>query len=85
MYLASHDECAAADLDPDEVNRIARGLDRYAKQAHKLGLHIFGGSGSGTLRFGEDQLVVADILNGHFDGGDGSEKIGSNGLRYGET
>ena len=42
MYV-NESECEAADLDAEEVERIARGLSRYAKQAEALGLQIFGG------------------------------------------
>ncbi|WP_217495096.1 hypothetical protein [Vibrio sonorensis] len=50
MSYEHEDECIAAELDPKEVRRIAKGLTRYAKQAEALGLTIFGGSGSGSLR-----------------------------------
>lgn len=82
-----HDECHAAGLDPKEVRKIADGLSRYARQAEKLGICIFGGSGTGSLRFkdGEDgSLVIAD-LDGHFDGGDGSQDIAPDGLMRGEA
>lgn len=80
-------ECQAAGLDPREVARIARGLSRYAKEADALGLCVFGGSGSGGLRFEDHQggaLVVAH-LDGTFDGGDGAESRDADGLLRGET
>ena len=86
MAFIHEEECLAAGLDPKEVKRIAAGLSRYAKQAEKLGLCIFGGSGSGTLRFddhGPGSLVVADI-NGTFDGGDGGSNTYEDGLLRGE-
>jgi len=86
MFI-NEDECRAAGLDPKEVERIAKGLSRYAKQAHKLGLTVFGGSGTGTLRAddgGNGALVVA-VLDGHIDGGDGGTNFDSNGLERGET
>lgn len=86
MYV-NESECEAADLDAEEVERIARGLSRYAKQAEALGLQIFGGTGSGTLRFndgGPGRLIVAQI-DGDFDGGDGGSSTSSDGLERGET
>lgn len=79
-------ECEAAGLDAKEVERIAKGLSRYAKQADALGMEIFGGSGSGTLRFDDGnlhKLIVADI-DGFFDGGDGGSKPSEDGLSRGE-
>ena len=71
-------ECAYAGLDVKEVTAIARGLSKYAMRAQKLGLHIFGGSGTGQLRWDEDAIahndhaLIVAILDGCFDGGDGS-------------
>jgi hypothetical protein len=79
-------ECLAAGLDPAEVARIARGMSRYARQAQALGLCVFGGAGSGSLRFddgGRGALVVADI-DGLFDGGDGASNEDAEGLLRGE-
>jgi len=83
-------ECIKAGLDPDEVERIAKGLSRYGRQAKKLGLTIFGGSGSGTLRIHDDPydmngraLIVASV-NGDIDGGDGACGEDDEGLLRGE-
>ncbi len=86
MYI-NEDECIAANLDPKEVQRIAKGLSRYAKQAQALGITIFGGS-SGRLDFddlgtGNQPLIVAN-LDGMFDGGCGSTTTDENGLLRGE-
>lgn len=89
---AYENECEAAGLDPKEVERIAKGLSRYARQADKLGIGIFGGSGSGSLRFRDEAgkniedgraLVIADI-DGQFDGGDGACDDAADGLLRGE-
>lgn len=72
--------------DPAQVRRIATGLSRYAKEAHQLGLTVFGGAGSGQLRFndgGNGGLVVAE-LDGLFDGGDGASYEDDDGLLRGE-
>jgi hypothetical protein len=85
MYT-NDEECEAAGLDRKEIERIAAGLSRYAKQAAALGLTIFGGSGTGSLRYddgGNGKLVVAE-LRGLFDGGDGGERSTDDGYLRGE-
>lgn len=84
--MINEKECRAAGLDPKEVERIARGLSRYAKQADALGMCVFGGSGTGTLRMDDHvrgPLVLAS-LNGVFDGGDGACRPDDDGLMRGE-
>lgn len=81
------EECAAAGVDPKEVARIARGLSKYGKEARALGLCVFGGSGSGSLRkndFPRRELIVAEI-DGSFDGGDGGCDTFDDGLMRGES
>ncbi len=80
-------ECEAAGLPAGEVERIAKGLSRYAKQAQSLGIQVFGGTGYGTLRFndgGPGKLIVAN-LDGDFDGGDGGSGPSDDGLERGES
>lgn len=88
LVTINEDECRAAGLDPAEVAKIARGLSRYAKQAHALGLCVFGGSGTGTLRKDDHPrgaLVLADLAPlGVFDGGDGACAHDDDGLLRGE-
>lgn len=88
MTTVNEKECEVAGLDPKEVLRIARGISKYAKQAQTLGIHVFGGSGTGSLRFPDGwlgDLVLAD-LDGTFDGGDGgANDFGEDGLMRGES
>jgi hypothetical protein len=88
MAYIHEKECEAAGLDPKEVLRIARGISKYAKQAQALGIQVFGGSGTGSLRFPDGwngDLVLAD-LDGTFDGGDGkANDFGDDGLMRGEV
>lgn len=86
---ALYDECIAAGLDPAVVGRIAGRISRAARDAQKLGLIVFGGSGFGSLRTiehdGDDRaLVVAMIDGGSWDGGDGGCGPSSDGLTRGE-
>ena len=86
MASINENECEAAGLNPSDVKRIAQGLSRYAKEAQKLGIQVFGGSGSGDLRFddgGNGKLILAD-LDGDFDGGDGAAGESDDGLIRGE-
>lgn len=86
------EECERAGLDPTKVASIARRITNAAKEARALGLTIFGGSGSGSLRwhdpFENDHrkgaLVVAHMPGGNFDGGDGAEHPDEYGLMRGE-
>ena len=64
----------------------SQGLSRYARQAQAIGIEIFGGSGSGSLRYvdgPEGKLIVTDI-DGHVDGGDGGSLLSDDGLLRGE-
>ncbi len=86
MKYILEEGCEAAGLDEVEVERIAKGISRYAKQAAKLGLHVFGGSGRGTLRQHDptgNSIIVA-TLDGLIDGGDGGERIDEDGVARGE-
>jgi hypothetical protein len=86
-----HDACDSADLDRSRVASIARRLAKAAADARAMGLVVFGGSGSGSLRWRDPfetnirrgPLVVAHLGN-NFDGGDGAEHPDESGLLRGE-
>lgn len=97
--MAVHsEECRAAGIDEKAVASIARRLQKAAIDAQRLGLVVFGGSGSGSLRAvnteysessssghcGTGKLVVAD-MDGSWDGGDGGYSEGPDGLLRGES
>lgn len=68
------DRCVAAGLNPRQVMSLARRLSRAAVEARKLGLTVFGGSGTGTLRLmGKGATGDVCTLDGSFDGGDGGD------------
>ncbi len=83
--MVNEDACEAAGLDIPTVTSIARRLSRAARDARALGLVIFGGAGTGTLRYndGEGRLIIAS-LDGDFDGGDGATHHDAQGLERGE-
>jgi len=78
VIYVDEERCESFGLDSKRVASIARRLSRAATEARELGLTVFGGSGTGTLRFHRDgssadiRAVVAD-LDGDFDGGDGGD------------
>lgn len=83
-------ECEAGGVDPEKVRRLAMRLSRAGRDAHKMGITIFGGSGSGSLRIHDKPhdvqgkaLVLAE-LDGRFDGGDGGCCESEDGLMRGE-
>jgi len=69
------EKCEEFGLDERKVAAIARRLALAAKDAHGMGLIIFGGSGSGALRKsgGGRQNNVA-YIGPWFDGGDGGDE-----------
>ena len=88
MIYADEESCLAAGVDPMKVESIARRLDKLGREADKMGLFIFGGSGSGTLRTQESynnrNIVVASFgMGGEWDGGDGATTT-IDGVMYGE-
>lgn len=88
MATVNIQECEAAGIDEKEIRRIANGMARYAKQAEKLGLCIFGGAGTLSLRFTDDsglgQLILAEVYSGDVSGGDGAENDYGDDLIRGE-
>jgi hypothetical protein len=68
------DKCNEFALDPKTIASIARRISKAAVEANALGLKVFGGSGSGTLRiFGKGTSGNVAMLDGTFDGGDGGD------------
>ena len=73
-------ECLAAGIDPAIVRRLSLTIERAALEAQALGIQVFGGDGSGSLRASDDvsragkggALILAD-LQGNWSGGDGGQ------------
>lgn len=85
-------ECDAAGQDVAQVKRLAARLQRIAIDCQRLGITIFGGSGSGDLRAQEanrshgihDRMLILASIGGPFDGGDGGSSPDENDLMRGE-
>lgn len=77
MYI-DDELCESFGLDPTQVKSIATRISKAAREAEALGLTVFGGAGSGNLRFdrapmqGPGHSEVA-ALDGSFDGGCGGD------------
>lgn len=88
--MVNEDECRKAGLDIKKVASIARRISKAAREAEEIGIIIFGGSGSGSLRFNDkpDELegrpLVLAYLDGCIDGGDGACWEDDDGLMRGE-
>ncbi len=48
------DQCMAAGVDPDTVDRLSRRLVQVCRAAEQLGLYVSGGLGTITLRPADD-------------------------------
>jgi len=86
--IINQNEIEASGLDIKIVRSLARRLENVAKEAQKHGIQIFGGSGSGSLRFNDrhdaGSLVIAHINRGDWSGGDGLTDDEFDGLERGE-
>lgn len=84
---ANESECQAAGIDTKKVESLARRFAALSKEAHKAGVYMFGGSGSGTLRPIRNQgepLILAHVTPTGFDGGCGATRTDKDGLLRGE-
>ncbi len=77
-HSVDEEACERFGLDVAKVRSIARRISKAAMEAEQMGLAVFGGSGTGTLRFmdaptqGPGHSEVAG-LQGYFDGGHGGD------------
>lgn len=88
---ARPDECSAAGVSEKRVQALSRRLAACAKEAKDIGVFIFAGSGSATIRahvpdIRGGALIVAEIggPTGLWDGGDGATHWREDGLLVGE-
>lgn len=74
------------DDEMKELKNIASGFSSLGRRAEKLGVHVFGGSGSGSLRIGDgtNRAVILAWIDGIYDGGDGACREDENGILRGE-
>lgn len=80
-------ECEAAGVDVKQIQAIERALRKAVKQANSMGVSVFGGSGSLSLRFMDDpiqgDLILASV-GGNISGGCGATYQDDDGLERGE-
>jgi len=86
--MAYKKECEKVGLDPKDIDRLRKRLERWIKDANRMGVTLFGGS-SISLRFEGDRdaddrpLILSDVW-GHVEGGDGSYSEAPDGYVRGE-
>jgi hypothetical protein len=80
-------ECAKACINPQEVQKIAKRIEKVCRDADLLGLTLFCGT-SDSLRFTDQPgcrpLILASLYLPNTDGGDGSALVDSDGYERGE-
>ena len=80
--------CEFLNLDVNKVERLVRRLSSVGKELDRMGITVFGGSGTGTLRVSDagygQPYVIAHISPGTFDGGDGATDEDADGHLRGE-
>ncbi len=86
MAIENERECEAAGLDLKKVRSIASRIERAALEAQAMGIQVFGGSSTGTLRFddGKGPPLIIAVMDGNWSGGDGGEMPGDDGLMRAE-
>lgn len=88
MPYVNEEECRIVGVCPDEIKRLAKRISSAAKALEKMGCGIFGGSGTGTIRWadcGEKGDIILAGLEGVFDGGDGATHVDEDGVERGEA
>ena len=84
--IVYEESCKLVNVTPAEVVRLARRLERVALDAQRTGLQVFGGAGSGYLRFlAADGPVIVASIDGSWSGGDGGCEEDSEGVMRGES
>lgn len=69
------DYCEELGLDVKAVKSAVQRLNKAALELSEMGLTIFGGAGSGTVRMMiRDPARHVASLDGSFDGGDGGQE-----------
>ncbi len=82
------EECQHAGFDPPKIGRLGKRLEKLARELGDMGVTIFGGAGTGSLRFNDGHrlpLVLASGIGYNIDGGDGAcRNDGPDGFMRGE-
>lgn len=84
----NYEECAKAGLEPETVSRLGRRLERLAGECRALGIQIFSGSGTASLRFDDNAglppLILGDFVAPNVDGGAGVCMLADDGYERSE-
>lgn len=87
--IINDEECAKAELDPRVIARLGQRLERVIRDCTALGIQVFGGTGSASLRFDDhvDQppLILAELSPANVSGGDGAIRVASDGYERAES
>lgn len=89
MGYSNGKECQHAGIDEKAVARIATRLDKVMADAERIGITLFCGGCSPTLRYNDGDesyrlLIVGHCMFKNADGGDGGYCEDKNGLLRGE-
>jgi len=84
--MVNLNECEAAGIDPDKLDKVVKSLERNLKKLKSMGLFVFGGDG-GTIRQVDAEkgdLILASLCGCDIEGGRGREHTDSDGLERGD-
>ena len=77
-------ECRYQGVDPKRVQSAARRISRAMRDLKDMGLELFGGTWSATIR-GDNSLILAEMNECRTSGGCGAQAEGRDGLIRGEV
>jgi hypothetical protein len=94
MVYLNENECdfvGYSEAKRRKITRLATEIERAAKQLSKMGIQIFAGGSSTTLRYldekhteGYGAVIIGGISGGCWDGGDGGSENDGEGILRGE-
>ena len=89
VIVVYEDECKKVGVDPKRLERIANRIAKAVREVDEMGVQIFGGTGSGDLRYHDHDesdrpLILAHLGGINWSGGDGACMEDSKGLMRGE-
>lgn len=76
-------ECESQGVELRKLKNISKRLSKCLKEIDELGLSVFGGTWSLTVR-GADELIIAEFDECITSGGCGTQSVSEDGLIRGE-